>query len=183
MSRGNSFLSFLAGAVTGAALIFFAKSEKGKEIVNEGKSAVMNGLDKVEDALKRKKAEFTGKPKTRRPNNMDKDSQLGVLAQETKDFLNLAVDEAKLKVTKGLSTALAQVLAWLFIICILAIVLGLLAFALLQWLNILVGAPWGTLIVAGVFILALVILLLCRKKLFRNMFVKLFIDVFYDKDE
>lgn len=114
---------------------------------------------------------------------MDKDSQLGVLAQETKDFLNLAVDEAKLKVTKGLSTALAQVLAWLFIICILAIVLGLLAFALLQWLNILVGAPWGTLIVAGVFILALVILLLCRKKLFRNMFVKLFIDVFYDKDE
>ena len=114
---------------------------------------------------------------------MDKDSQLGVLAQETKDFLNLAVDEAKLKVTKGLSTALAQVLAWLFIICVLAIVLGLLAFALLQWLNILVGAPWGTLIVAGVFILALVILLLCRKKLFRNMFVKLFIDVFYDKDE
>ena len=114
---------------------------------------------------------------------MDKDSQLGVLAQETKDFVNLAVDEAKLKVTKGLSTALAQVLAWLFIICILAIVLGLLAFALLQWLNILVGAPWGTLIVAGVFILALVILLLCRKKLFRNMFVKLFIDVFYDKDE
>ena len=59
MSRGNSFLSFLAGAVTGAALIFFAKSEKGKEIVNEGKSAVMNGLDKVEEALKRKKAEFT----------------------------------------------------------------------------------------------------------------------------
>lgn len=59
MSRGNSFLSFLAGAVTGAALIIFAKSEKGKEIVNEGKSAVMNGLDKVEDALKRKKAEFT----------------------------------------------------------------------------------------------------------------------------
>lgn len=114
---------------------------------------------------------------------MEKDSQLGVLAQETKDFVNLAVDEAKLKVTKGLSTALAQVLAWLFIICILAIVLGLLAFALLQWLNILVGAPWGTLIVAGVFILALVILLLCRKKLFRNMFVKLFIDVFYDKDE
>lgn len=114
---------------------------------------------------------------------MEKDSQLGVLAQETKDFVNLAIDEAKLKVTKGLSTSLAQVLAWLFIICILAIVLGLLAFALLQWLNILVGAPWGTLIVAGVFILALVILLLCRKKLFRNMFVKLFIDVFYDKDE
>ena len=114
---------------------------------------------------------------------MEKDSQLGVLAQETKDFVNLAVDEAKLKITKGLSTALGQVMAWLVIICILSLVLGLLAFALLQWLNILVGAPWGTLIVAGVFILALVILLLCRKKLFRNMFVKLFIDVFYDKDE
>ena len=85
---------------------------------------------------------------------MEKDSQLGIIAQETKDFVNLAVDEAKLKITKGLSTALAQVLAWLVIICILSLVLGLLAFALLQWLNILVGAPWGTLIVAGVFALA-----------------------------
>ena len=60
MSHGSSFFSFLAGAVTGAALLILAKSEKGQEIVKEGKAAVMNGLDKVEDALKRKKAEFTG---------------------------------------------------------------------------------------------------------------------------
>ena len=60
MSHGSSFFSFLAGAVTGAALLLLAKSEKGQEVVKEGKAAVMNGLDKVEDALKRKKAEFTG---------------------------------------------------------------------------------------------------------------------------
>ena len=60
MSHGSSFFSFLAGAVTGAALLLLAKSEKGQEVVKEGKAAVMNGLDKVEDALKHKKAEFTG---------------------------------------------------------------------------------------------------------------------------
>jgi hypothetical protein len=113
---------------------------------------------------------------------MDKDSSLGSIAQETKDFVGLAVDEAKLRLTRGLSLALAQVLAWLVILCVLSLVLGLLSYALLQWLNALVGAPWGTLIVAGVFILALTILLLARKKLFRNMFVKLFISVFYDTD-
>jgi hypothetical protein len=56
MGKGN-FFSFLAGAVTGAALLILAKSEKGQEIVKEGKAAVVDGLDKVEEALKRKKAE------------------------------------------------------------------------------------------------------------------------------
>ena len=113
---------------------------------------------------------------------MDNDNTLGSIAQETKEFVGLAVDEAKLKITRGLSTALGQILAWLVIICILSLVLGLLALALLQWLNGLIGSPWGTLLVAAVFILVLAVLLCCRKKLFRNMFVKLFIDVFYDTD-
>ena len=56
MAKGN-FFSFLAGAVAGAALLMFAKSEKGQEVVREGKAAVVDGLDKVEEALKRKKAE------------------------------------------------------------------------------------------------------------------------------
>ena len=56
-------------------------------------------------------------------------------------------------------------------------------FALLQWLNALVGSPWGTLIVAGVFLIGLGVLLLFRHKLFKDLFVKLFIDIFYDPEE
>ena len=116
---------------------------------------------------------------------MDRDTQLGNIVQEAQDFANLAVDEVKLKVTRGLSTALAQILAYLVIICVLGLALGLLAYAMLQWLNGLIGAPWGTLSVAGVFLVAFVVLWLVRKNLFRDLFVKVFIDVFYetDKDE
>lgn len=69
MANSNSFLAFLAGALTGAALLIFAKTEKGEEVVddikekgseafNNGRAAVLQGLDKLEEALKnRRKAE------------------------------------------------------------------------------------------------------------------------------
>ena len=105
------------------------------------------------------------------------------LASEAKSYADLRVNELKLKATNGLSLALGQVLSMLLIIAVLVIVLGLLAFALLQWLNAAIGAPWGTLIICGVFVIVLAVLILFRKKMFRGMFVKLFIDVFYDPEE
>ena len=110
------------------------------------------------------------------------DKSLESLANEAREYADLRIDETKLKLTRSLSTALGQTLAYLLIFAVLAIVLGLLAFALLQWLNSLVGAPWGTLIVSGVFLIVLVVLWINRQKLFRDLFVKLFIDVFYDTD-
>ena len=72
MANGNSFFAFLAGAVTGAALLLLANTEKGEEVVNDikekgseafnnGRAAVLKGLDKVEDALKEKKAQTESK--------------------------------------------------------------------------------------------------------------------------
>lgn len=114
---------------------------------------------------------------------MEKKSYFEDLASEAKHYADLRVDELKLKATNGLSMALGQVLAMLLIIAVLVIVLGLLAFALLQWLNAAIGAPWGTFVICAVFAVALAVLILLRKKLFRNMFVKIFIDVFYDSEE
>ena len=68
MANGNSFFAFLAGAVTGAALLLLANTEKGEEVVedikdkgsealNNGRAAVLRGLDKLEDTLKEKRAE------------------------------------------------------------------------------------------------------------------------------
>ena len=72
MANGNSFFAFRAGAVTGAALLLLANTEKGEEVVkdikekgseafNNGRAAVLKGLDKVEDALKEKKAQTESK--------------------------------------------------------------------------------------------------------------------------
>lgn len=105
------------------------------------------------------------------------------LASEARRYADLRVDELKLKATNGLSLALGQILSMLLIIAVLVIVLGLLAYALLQWLNAALGVPWGTFIICGVFALALAALIVFRKKMFRDMFVKLFIDVFYDPEE
>ena len=114
---------------------------------------------------------------------MARDKTLSEIAQETREYVDLRIDEAKLKLTRGLSTALGQTLSYLLIIAVLVIVLGLLALALLQWLNGLLGSPWGTLIVSGVFLIGLGVLVLNRHKLFKDLFVKLFIDLFYDEEE
>ncbi len=114
---------------------------------------------------------------------MARDKTLSEIAQETREYVDLRIDESKLKLTRGLSTALGQTLSYLLIIAVLVIVLGLLALALLQWLNGLLGHPWGTLIVSGVFLIGLGVLVLNRHKLFKDLFVKLFIDLFYDEEE
>ena len=68
MASSNSFFAFLAGAVTGAALLLLANTDKGVEVVedlkekgsealNNGRAAVLKGLDKLEDALKETRAE------------------------------------------------------------------------------------------------------------------------------
>jgi len=114
---------------------------------------------------------------------MSKEKSLESLLEQAREYADLRLDEAKLKATRGLSTALGQILAYLLIFSVLAIVLGLLSLALLQWLNALMGAPWGTLIVLGVFLVAFCVLFAMRKRLFRDLFVQVFIHVFYDSDD
>lgn len=110
------------------------------------------------------------------------DKTFDELVKETCRLVDVRFEEFKLKTARGLSTALGQILAYVLIIAILLIVLSLLALALLQWLNGLVGSPWGTLIVCGVFLIAMGILFLLRHKLFKDHFIKLFINIFYNAD-
>lgn len=105
------------------------------------------------------------------------------LAGEAKRYADLKTDELKLKTTRGLSAALGQTLAYLLIFVVASVTFGLLSYALLQWLNTLVGTPWGTLIVSGFSLIILIVLFCFRKKLFKDLFVKLFIDVFYDRPD
>lgn len=114
---------------------------------------------------------------------MAENNRVTNLAEEAKRYADLRVDELKLMATNGLSLALSRVLAMLLIVAVLAIVLGLLAYAMLQWLNALVGVPWGTVIVLALFTAALAVLVFFRKRLFRDMFVKIFIDAFYNNQE
>lgn len=103
-------------------------------------------------------------------------SYLKSLGDDVTQFASLKADELKYKAARTVSTVLAQFLAYFLLIVVLAIVLGLAAYALLQWLNGMLGAPWGTLIVLGVFLTMLVVLFILRKRLFKHLFTGLFTD-------
>lgn len=99
---------------------------------------------------------------------------------DLKQYIDLKVDELKLRATKGLSVAMGRLVAMFLIIGLLLIVLSLMAVVLIQWLAELTGSMFiASAVVCGVFSLVLVVLLMLRKRLFRNTFVKLFIQIFY----
>ena len=108
---------------------------------------------------------------------------LETLASDVKKYADLRIDELKLKTVRGLSQALGQVCAMLIIAGVAVIVLLLLSYALLQWLNVLLGAPWGTLIACGLFIFLLIFLIAFKGRMFRDSFVKLFASAFFDADD
>ena len=99
---------------------------------------------------------------------------------DLKDYVDLKADELKLRSTKGLSLAMGRLAAGLLLVGLLVIVLGLLSVVLIQWIGQWTGnLAVSSSIVCGVFLVVLVVLFLLRKRLFRDSFVRLFINVFY----
>ena len=91
---------------------------------------------------------------------------------KTKEYIDLRLSNARLRGVKGVSGVLSLFLTAIFFTGVLVIVLALATCVLAQWLNRLLGVPWGTLIVLGFFIILLVILWIFRRKLFRNFFIR-----------
>ena len=101
----------------------------------------------------------------------------------TEEIIGMKADELKLKTTKNLSITFSRFFS-LFVILIM-LMLTLLAFAfggVLLLGDIIGNYAAGAFIVGGIFLIALIILLCLRKKLFLNSFVRLFIKLFYGKD-
>ena len=106
------------------------------------------------------------------------------LATDAKAYVDLQVDDLKLKVTKGLSLSLAQVLSMLLVVISLSgVLLALGAGCVLllgKWIGSYAGAAF---IMAGVFALATLTLFLNRKKMFVNGFVKLFAGILFEQED
>lgn len=97
-----------------------------------------------------------------------------------KDYVDLKVDELKLQATKGFSVALGRLTATLLLVAVLGLVLALLSVVLIQWLGVLTGSlAVSSSIVCGVFLLVFIGLYLMRKRLFRDTFVKMFVQIFF----
>lgn len=107
------------------------------------------------------------------------------LTQAAKEYLDLQVDDIKLRTARGLSVTLSKLLSLLVLIGVGAVLLLVLSFGLMLLLGEALGSYAGAaLIVAGVLAVALVVLILLRNRLFQGSFVSLFVRLFFsDHDE
>lgn len=104
------------------------------------------------------------------------------LGQKTTEYIDLRVDELKLKTAKGLSLTLSKLLFMLLVLFVVSIIMISIAVGGVMWIGELVGSyAGGAAIVAAFFLLVLGVLVLLRKRLFRNTFVPLFIDLFFEE--
>ena len=100
---------------------------------------------------------------------------LGVLSSAVGEYLSVRTDDFKKNIVTGLSVGFSRMLAVLVISFLLLIVLGIFAYAFILLLGEAVGSMTGaSFIVGGVYLMAVVVLFLLRKKLFRRMFTNLF---------
>ena len=107
---------------------------------------------------------------------------LGLLSSAVGEYLSLRTDDFKKNIVTSLSVGFSRVLAVLVITLLLLIVLGVLAFAFIVLLGEAIGSMSGAaFIVGGVYLIALVVLIFLRKRLFLNMFTNLFTGIIEDE--
>ena len=100
---------------------------------------------------------------------------LGILSSAVGEYLSARTDDFKKNIVTGLSVGFSRVLAVLVIILLLLIVLGVFAFAFTVLIGEAIGSMSGAaFIVGGVYLIAALVLIFLRKRLFVNMFSNLF---------
>ena len=87
----------------------------------------------------------------------------------TKSYVDLRIEQLKLKGSDSASKVLAAVLAWVLIIAVALLLLTVLIFACILLLGkVLDNYALGAFIVCGALLLVLIVLWLCRKRMFRD---------------
>lgn len=111
------------------------------------------------------------------------DVQRDTMNSDIRKYLDLRLNELKLRTIDGLSIGVSRVLSLMVVIMLGAIVLAAFAFGTVLLLGDVIGSWAGAaFIIGGFFLILLALLLLLWKRLFVNIFVKLFIGIFYEND-
>lgn len=105
------------------------------------------------------------------------------LAGSAKEYMDMRIDSFKLKMVESLSLLFSKIVYVLLLIVVLGIAVALLASALSWYLGELLNSrAIGALITAGVFILFAIVIILKRKNLLIDSMVKMFIPMFFEKN-
>ena len=105
------------------------------------------------------------------------------LVHETTGYVNAQLDNVKLRSVKGLSLGTSAVASLLVIFIIVGALVTTLSFAIVLWLGELMGSyALAAFIMSGVLLLAIVVLVLLRKQLFKSSFISMYTDIFFQKE-
>lgn len=111
-------------------------------------------------------------------------SKVGETATDAADYVRLQLDRFKLRMLDNFSTLLSAFFSTFLIVLLSGIALVFLAgafvIALGEWIN---SQVWAFMIVAGIFILAVVILFIFRQRLFVDGIVRLLSRIMFETDK
>ena len=106
------------------------------------------------------------------------------LSREAKEYVDLRLDEVKLRTAKGLSVTASKLVGLFLILGVGISLLVVLSFGLILLLGELVGSyAWSAIGVAVLEGVALWILIRKRNDLFKDTFVPLFVKLFFSDDD
>ena len=113
----------------------------------------------------------------------DMGHQRETLESDIRKYMDLRLEDLKLKMVDGLSVGVSRVLSMMVILMLGAIVLAAFAFGTVLLLGDLIGS-WAAaaFIIGGIFLISLAVMLFFWRSLFLNVFVKLFIGIFYENE-
>ena len=107
-----------------------------------------------------------------------------ILSSSIGEYLNMRTDDFRKNIITSLSVGFSRVLAVLVITLLMFIVLGVFAFAFIVLIGEVIGSLSGAaFIVGGVYLIAAIVLILLRKRLFINMFSNIFSGIIEEKSK
>lgn len=106
------------------------------------------------------------------------------LSSRTKEYVDLRLDELKLAAAKGLSITASKLVGLLLITGVATNLVIVLSFGLILLVGELVGSyAWAAIGIALILGIAFWILIRKRDSLFRNTFVPVFVNLFFNDDD
>ena len=108
---------------------------------------------------------------------------LGIVADTAVEYLNIKIDEYKIKTVENLSLLTNRILVALIATMLGTVILLLLGVALAFVLGAMTGnIAWGFIIVAILFAEALLMVYISRKTLFLNKMKQMYMKMFFGKN-
>lgn len=106
------------------------------------------------------------------------------LTREAKEYLDLRLDDVKLRTAKGLSISLSKLVGMFVIVGVALSLVLVLSFGIILLVGELVGSyAWAAIGVAVLLAVALWILIRKREILFKDTFVPVFINLLFSEDD